>query len=180
MSETTTSTQKKVIETIISDLASNDDKKVMDALKRVKSKGDATVIKPMVSTFATSSNDEVRGEIKALLAQIKVKNALVEIIESLPDADDDVVEMLLFAIWNANLNASNYIAEVAEASIKGSYMVALEGLTIIENLDGPFTEEVLNDAKLVLNEYFSQEDEKADLIKSMYEIINQFEDSFEA
>ncbi|CAG5081900.1 hypothetical protein [Parvicella tangerina] len=177
MAESTT--QKKVIATIIEDLGSNDDKKILAALKRVKSKGDASVIKPMVKTFAASTSEDVRGEIRALLAQIKVKKALVEIIESLADGDDDVNEMLLFAIWNANLNASNYLAEVAEASVKGNYMVALEGLTVIENQDGPFSEEVLNDAKLVLNEYFNQEDEKADLIKSMYEVINQFEDSFE-
>lgn len=175
----TTPTQKKVIATIISDLASNDDKKILDALKRIKSKGDATVIKPMVETFATSENEDVRDEIRVLLAQIKVENAIIEIIESLSDSDDDVNEMLLFAIWNANLNASKYMAEVVEASVKGNYLVALEGLTVIENLDGPFTEEVLNDAKIVLNEYFNQEDEKVDLIKSMFEIINQFEDSFE-
>lgn len=172
-------TQKKIIATIKADLASNDDKKILDALKRIKSKGDASVIKPMIKTFADSDNDEIRGEIKALLAQIKVENAMVEIVESLSDADDDVNEMLLFAIWNANLNASNYMAEIAEVSVKGNYLVALEGLTVIENLDGPFTEEVINDAKLVLNEYFNQEDEKAELIRSMYEIINQFEDSFE-
>lgn len=175
----TTPTQKKVIATIVNDLASEDDKKILDALKRIKSKGDASVIKPMVETFASSDNDEIRGEIRALLAQIKVENALIEIIESLSDNDDDVNEMLLFAIWNANLNASKYIAEVAEASIKGNYLVALEGLTVIENLDGPFTEEVLNDAKIVLNEYFNHEDEKVDLIKSMFDVINQFEDSFE-
>jgi HEAT repeat protein len=172
-------TQKKVIATILKDLESSDEKVVLDALKRVKSKGDASVIKPLIKTFAESSSDNVRGEIKALLSQIKVENALVEIIESLTDWEDDVNEMLLFAIWNANLNASNYLAEVAEASCKGNYMVALEGLTVVENQDGPFTEEVLNDAKLVLNEYFNHEDEKADLIKSMFEIINQFEDSFE-
>lgn len=174
-----TETQKKVIATIKTDLASQDNKKILAALKRIKSKGDASVIKPMIQTFSESHSDEVKGEIKALLAQIKVKNALVEIIESLAESDDDVKEMLLFAIWNANLNASDYIAEVAEASIKGNYMVALEGLTVIENLDGPFKEEVLNDAMIVINEYFNQEDEKVDLIKSMHEIVSQFEDSFE-
>ncbi|MCB9195224.1 MAG: hypothetical protein H6598_03280 [Flavobacteriales bacterium] len=172
-------TQKKLIATIITDLDSNDDATILDALKRIKSKGDASVIKPMIKAFAESINEDVRNGIRVLLAQIKVENALIEMIESLADGDDEVNEMLLFAIWNANLNASNYIAEIAEASVKGNYLVALEGLTVIENLDGPFSDEVLNDAKLVLNEYFDQEDEKVDLIKSMYEIINQFEDSFE-
>lgn len=172
-------TQKKVITTILKDLDSSDEKVVLAALKRVKSKGDATVIKPLVKTFAESGSDKVRGEIKALLSQIKVEKALVEIIESLTDWDDEVNEMLLFSIWNANLNASGFLAEVAEASCKGNYMVALEGLTVIENQDGPFSEEVLNDAKLVLNEYFNQEDEKVDLIKSIFDVINGFEDSFE-
>lgn len=175
----TDSTQKKVIATILEDFTSADDKVILEALKRVKSKGDASVIKPMVKVFEENPNEDIRFEIRGLLSQIKVDNALVEMIDCLADGDDDVNEMLLFAIWNANLNASNYLAEVVTASCNGNYMVALEGLTVIENQDGPFNEEVLNDAKLVMGEYFNNEDEKVDLIKSMFDIIDGFEDSFE-
>lgn len=172
-------TQNKVIEGILADFESEDDAIILDALKRVKSKGNASVIKPMVAVYSTSESDEVRGEIRSLLAQIKVKNALIEMVESLAEGDDDVNEMLLFSIWNANLNASEYLAEIVDASCRGDYMVALEGLTVIENMDGPFSEEVLTDARLVLNEYFNnEEDEKVDLMKSILGIINNFEESY--
>lgn len=172
-------TQDKVIAGILKDFESEDEKIILEALKRVKSKGDASLIKPMVEVYRQSESEEVRGVIKSLLSQVKVKNSLIELIEALVDGDDDVNEMLLFAIWNANLNASDYLAEVVEASCRGDYMVALEGLTVVENLDGPFTEEVLNDAKLVLNEYFNgEEEDKTDLIKSMFAIINNFEETY--
>ena len=38
------STQKKVVQAILQDLESDDSKVILDALKRIKSKGDASVI----------------------------------------------------------------------------------------------------------------------------------------
>ena len=101
-------------------------------------------------------------------------------MEGLLDGDDEVNEMILFSLWHANLNPINYIAEIVEASCRGSYLVALEGLTVIENLEGPFNEEVINDAKIVLNDYFQNEDEKSELIKSILQCIQDFDNFISA
>ena len=47
-------------------------------------------------------------------------------------------------------------------------MVALEALTLIENLEGPFNEQDLIESMITLNEYLTnQTDDKKDLINSM-------------
>ncbi len=174
------STQKKVVKTILKDLESGDSKVVLDALKRIKSKGDASVIPSMIAVYAATENEDIKDEIKKLLSQLKIKEGVLPMIEGLLDGNDDVNEMILFSLWNANLNPINYMAEIVEASCKGNYMVALEGLTVIENLEGPFDEEVLNDTKLVLSDYFLNEDEKADLIKSILGCIRNYDNFISA
>ena len=47
-------------------------------------------------------------------------------------------------------------------------------------MEGPFSEEVLNDTKLVLSEYFLNEDEKADLIKSILGCIRDYDNFISA
>ena len=55
-------------------------------------------------------------------------------------------------------------------------MVALEALTLIENLDGPFNEEDLIEGLISVNEYLSNElDDKEDLIRSISETLQLFE-----
>lgn len=178
MAENTT--QKKVVQTILADLESKDTKVILDALKRIKSKGDASVIPAMIAVYGSNENDEVKDEIKKLLSQLKIKEGVLPLVEGLLDGDDEVNEMILFSLWNANLNPINYMAEIVEASCRGNYMVALEGLTVIENLEGPFNEEVLNDVKLVLSDYFQNEDEKADLIKSILGCVRNYDNFISA
>lgn len=174
------STQKKLIEVIKKDLTSKNEKTVLDALSKIKTKGDVSVIPSMLDLYKNSDNENIKDEIKIILSQLKVKEAVLPLIEGLIDYDDDLNEMILFSLWNANLNPINYIAEIVEASCKGNYLVALEGLTVIENLEGPFNEETLNDAKLVLNEYFQNEDEKTDLIKSILGCIRNYDNFISA
>ncbi len=178
MAENTT--QKKVVQTILKDLESTDTKVILDALKRIKSKGDASVIPAMISVYGSTASEDVKDEIKKLLSQLKIKEGVLPLVEGLLEGDDEVNEMILFSLWNANLNPINYMAEIIEASCRGSYMVALEGLTVIENLEGPFEEEVLNDAKLVLSDYFQNEDEKSDLIKSILGCVRNYDNFISA
>ena len=168
-------TQKKLIEAILEDFKSNDNKVVLDSLARVKSKGDVTVVPAMIELYASTNSEEVKDEVRNLLSQTKIKESVLPLIEGLLDGDDEVNEMILFSLWHANLNPINYIAEIVDASCKGSYLVALEGLTVIENLEGPFSEEVLIEANIVLTEYFQNEDEKSDLIKSILGCIRDFD-----
>jgi hypothetical protein len=171
-----TVSQKRIINEIIEDLGSSDDKIVLDALKRVRAKGNPLVIPTIIKTFQESDSEKVQIEIKNILSELKSKDAVEPLIESLDEADGPVKELILYGLWNSNLNPIEHIAKIVDVSCKGDYMVALEGLTIIENLEGPFDEVVINDTKLILNDYFGQkEDEKTPLIASILGFVQQFE-----
>ena len=60
-------------------------------------------------------------------------------------------------------------------------MVILEALTVLENLEGPFAEEDLIDANATLQEYIheSNNESEKNLLQSMYEVIQQFENKID-
>ena len=57
----------------------------------------------------------------------------------------------------------------------GNYMVILEALTVIENLEGPFTEEDIFNASTLLQEQIHDSPESAEkeLLSSMYHLLQE-------
>ena len=71
---------------------------------------------------------------------------------------------------------TDHIPLLVEACISGNFMVILEGLTVLENLEGPFNEDDLFQASTLLQEtlYEKLPSKEKDLIQSMYDIILEF------
>jgi len=173
-----TAEKNKVLNQIIKDFQSDDLDIVMKALKKVRDKGKTEILEPLFNLFETTQEETIKAEIKNLFADIKDSYALEVIIEKLKSGSDGLNEVLLFALWNSSLNAVDYIPEIVEIATSGNYMIALEALTVIENLDGPFSNEKLTEAQFILNEYFSESlDEKESLMRSLLDVILKLEDT---
>lgn len=167
----------EVIKQLISELNSDDSKIVLKAIKKAKDKGTKDIIPALLTTYS-AGNEKIKAEIKALLGELKVTNTLPILITSLHSADNEISELILSSIWNSNLDAADYIPEIVEAACTKGYMAAFEALTILENLEGPFEEEKISEAKLLLNEYFSKDPGETDeLLKTILEIINRMDNS---
>lgn len=167
-----------ILKTIKKDLQSSNDQVVLKALKKVRDKGDVSIVKHLLNLYTSTSNDEIKSTVKLIISELKISDAVTPLIDYLSNNNEEANELILYALWHANLNPVNHIPEIIEACCKGNYMTALEGLTVIENLDGPFQEDVLSEAKLILNDYFqSSEDEKTDLMKSILGLIQDFDNS---
>ena len=72
---------------------------------------------------------------------------------------------------------NDHIEKVVEAACNGNYMVILEALTVLENLEGPFSQDALFNASTLLQEQLHElpNGSEKDLLKSMHEVIQQFE-----
>ena len=70
---------------------------------------------------------------------------------------------------------NDYIDEIIQTVIHGDFQEAFEALTIIENLEPPFDEEVILNSQLMLNQYFNKNTpaEKDSLVKEIASIINR-------
>jgi hypothetical protein len=85
-------------------------------------------------------------------------------IDFLGEEKDAVLrQKLLTTIWNSKLSYDNHLPFFVMLASTGDFMQALECLTIIENMQGPFEEHELLEAQLLLKEYVEEaksDDEK--------------------
>lgn len=176
-------TTKKVNDfnaSILKDLESKDQTKMKNAFKKLYSKGNESIIQSLLNLYSSSQNDELKNEIKNTFSQLKTSKAFPILIKNLNHKDNRIKELVLYSIWSSNLDASDHISEIVSVACKGDYMVALEALTLIENLEGPFKEEELLDAVISVNEYLSGKlDNKENLIKSISETLMLLEEQIQ-
>jgi hypothetical protein len=62
-------------------------------------------------------------------------------------------------MWNSTLDFSWYIDVVVKTAVEGSLVDALDCLTIIENMEGPFIESKILESKLILIDYLENKQE---------------------
>lgn len=166
----------KKLQQILLDLGSKDDKKIAKAIKAMEAHGDASVIRPLATALLTDLSEKNRSAILELLSSLKDTSAAVEIMEVVGDEKYITIRPeILTTIWNTKVDFSNYIDEFVEIAVNGSMMEALDCLTIIENLEGPFMEEDILECQLHLKNYLEddspKDEQKAHLLSEIAIII---------
>ena len=162
---------------IIEDLKSSEKTKVKNAIKILSSKADESIVQSLLDLYSTLNEESfVKQELKSVFSQLKISKALPVLIDNLSNINNRIKELSLFSIWSSNLDATDHIPKIVECACKGDFMVTLEALTLIENLEGPFNEQDLIESMITINEYLTENsNEKIDLIKSILETIKSYE-----
>lgn len=174
-----TAKQNKLIDDLISDLSSNDSKTLASALKRVRSKGNEKVIPSLVSIIENNEEIKIVEEAKSIILELKSTASIPYLLDILEKSENSLIrELVLNSFWQTGFNAHQYIDKFVLAATKGSYMEAFEADTIIDNLEGPFEEEPIMEAQLILKSYFSEnneEDDKYDILKNIAKQLANYE-----
>lgn len=175
-------TQK--LQTILNDLQSNDEKKVSKAIKSLEANGNAHVIKPLADLLMNTESDKNKSEVLELLSSLKDTSTVVEMMEVITDESYlPVRQELLSTIWNMKVDFSDYIDDFVEIASKGDFLEALDCLTIIENMEGPFMEENILECQLHLKNYLevpgAKEEKKAEILSEIAIKIRDFNEDLE-
>jgi hypothetical protein len=170
------STQEKVINQIKADLSSSDSSVVLKALVKTKDKGNEQLIDPLIELYKSCEDLKIKQEIKKIFAEIKNKEIIDFFLPHLEGNSDEIKELLLFSIWSSGIDMTNHITELIEAACSGNFMVILEALTVLENLEGPFNDEDLFQGSTLIQEqiYESNDEKTKELLQSMYNVIQEF------
>ena len=174
--------QKIKVSRLLEDLNSGNDSKFNSAIKSLQVHGDVTALQPIVELLFQDN------------LSYSNKSALIELLSTLniPDGPEEMIRLikedkfiairpvLLGTIWNSKLDYSYYLADFVEIAIDGNYLDALECLTIIENLEGPFEERHILEAQLFLRDYLesdgkSKDERKAILISEIAILLKDFD-----
>ena len=171
--------QQQKVNLIIADLQSNDPKKVKKAIKSLEVHGNATVIKPLFHALKEGALPEKdQAKILELICSIKDTSVIPEIMDVLDDEELlDVRPLVLTSIWNMKVDFSGYIDDFVFIATKGTFMEALDCLTIIENMDGPYMEENILESQLHLKTYLEEGDksdaQKAEILSEIAVILKK-------
>ena len=180
-------TQAKVsqkLQTILTGLHSKDEKKVSKAIKSLESHGNAHAIKSLAEALLNSESEKNKGEIIELLSSLKDTSTVVEMIEVISDKTFlPIRQQLLSTIWNMKVDFSDYVDDFVEIAVNGNFMEALDCLTIIENLEGPFMEENILECQLHLKSYLEQtgvkDEQKAHILSEIAIKIRDFNEDLQ-
>lgn len=159
---TETKKQQK-INTILSKLNSGDTKIVSKAIKSFESNGDSSVIRPLAERLLSDISEINTKEILELFSSLKDSDARSEIMQIIDEKQFiSIRQLMLSTIWNTKIDFSGYVDEFVDIAINGSFLEAIDCLTIIENLEGPFMEEDLLECESHLKNYMTSNPEKDD------------------
>ena len=174
------STQQRVINQLKEDLSSSNDSVITKALTKTRAKGNEQLIDPLIELYTKTENQKIKEEIKSIFSELKNKDILDFLLPQLSEGSNEVKELIFFSIWSSGIDMTDHIPELIEASCSGNYMVILEALTVLENLEGPFNEDDLFQANTLLQQYLyeSEDSKEKELIKSMYNIVLEFGEKY--
>lgn len=176
--------QKLKINELLTQLRSGEENKISKALKSLQVHGEANVIHPILEIWTNGVNEKNEKEIIEFLSSLKDSYAAAPIMEAVNSNKYKAIRQpLLNTIWNTKVDFSEYLSDFVKIATKGDFMDALECLTIIENLEGPFLEEDLLESQVYLSEYAenrkSTEDTKAKLISELAIQLKDLEQNLE-
>jgi len=152
-------------------LLSKDDKIFNAALKKLEKHGENIFLYDIIEIIHKTSNENRIESLFSFLSRLKNPGAEKNMMEIIKDKKNEKIKArLLNSFWNSSLDYTAYFSDFVEFAVHGNYMIALECLTILENLKGPFEEKQLLDSQLSLKVHIENKgknDEKAPLISEI-------------
>lgn len=180
--ESGVSKQKQKIAQLIADLRSGNETKMSTALKALQSNGDVSVLEPVSSLLMTDLSDKMHHEVLEFLSTLNDSGAIEVMMDLIKDPNFETVRReLLSTLWNSKLDYSYYLPEFVAIAVDGDFMEALECLTIIENLEGPFEERHILESQLHLKDYLEdtapKDPQKSQIMSEIALIVKDFNES---
>lgn len=163
------------VKQIIAGLESADNKQILKAIAALKSDGNHKVVKPLVNVLMNAKDDKISSEIVEILSSLKDSKVVDEMMDVLKDDTFmPIRQVLLSTIWNTQLDYSYYVADFVLFAAEGDFLVALDCLTILENMSGPFEERHVLEAQWHLKEWLESDEPKDDRKKEIMSDIAVF------
>ena len=179
MEEKTTNKQLTLkIAKLLKDVESGVPEKVKTALDALQVSGKDLIVEPLIRAIKLQTDEESIAEIVEFLCSLKSTSASKEVMSCLKNPElADLRIQILSTIWNSPLDYSEYLAEFVTLAVKGDFLVTLECLTILENLNGPFEEADILESQLLLKSYYegSREEQKDPLMDEIALLVKDFD-----
>jgi len=165
--------KNKIIQKQLDNLQANDTKTILKAIKKLRDIGDETVIPYIVKVLVKNPTEEVKNAAAHFLFDLKDPKVLPVLINEIQNPENkEYQRILVSACWESSINCSAYLPFFIDLAIISDYLICLECLTVIENMEGPFELKELNEAiEKVKNAADEDEEGKFELLNSIWEVL---------
>lgn len=172
--------QSTKIKQLVLELESGNSTKISSILKLLQVNGNVSVLTPLANLLLHPIDEKNKQEIVEFFSMLSDSNAVDAMIELIKDDTFLAIRQeLLSTMWNSKLDYSYYLPEFVEIAADGSFMEALECLTIIENMEGSFEERHILESQLHLKDYLEdtapKDPQKAQVMSEIALIIKDFD-----
>ncbi len=166
------------LDSLLKELATTEGQKFINSIQLLKNEGSIQALRPLADLLLIKGRDEQQA-IFSLLEDLNESAAVDTMIEILRDERYLTIrQSLLATVWNSKLNYSYFLPEFVEIAVDGDFMEALECLTIMENMEGPFEERHILESQLHLKDYLEnsspKEPQKAKIMSEIALLIKDF------
>jgi hypothetical protein len=160
MSKLTKQAQVKINQ-LVSDLSSEDDKKVAAAIKSFEVHGHVSVILPLMDAWLKGLSIENETLLIDLFQSLKDSSTIEPLMEAFNHPKYSALRRkMISAFWNSKLDFSEHLADFVLFAIEGDFLDTLEVLTLVENFETLSPESAVMESQLLLKEYFGQETDR--------------------
>lgn len=176
-----TETSKKTSAQIIEQLNSTNANTSIKAISNLKENGNVNYIPALVELLHTTQHPEVKAQLRVLFSEIKQTEAVPFLIEAIKNKKyNNELQPLVSACWENGLDFSMHLSLFISLVIEHELMVAFEAYTVITNMSGKISKEILEKESARLKEaFFQADDQKKELIHDLLHFLPAFERGIE-
>lgn len=146
-------TQDKYYVEVEKAFSSADEKKIVHKLNDIRQTGKPNIIPLIALLMENNSSQAVEKVSLEILGQLKEKECIPYVIESIKAAStDEVKKKLIMTCWQSGLDYNEHIIDFSREFLTGSYETAIEAFSVIEEWihDSPM------ELKVTCNKYLKE------------------------
>ncbi len=146
---------------------------VLDTIKEIRYSGKPEIIPLLLNLINSAKSTRIIQEVLTLFSQLKDQNCVPYIADALKEKDfGEKITPLIASCWQSGLDYSNHLNIFADLLIEGSYYVALESFTVIEESAHVASQEAIQKCILALEEKkHLVTTEKLPLFKALLDVL---------
>lgn len=160
---------------MLNDLETAGEEKILEALKLAEEKGNDSLIPVVISLALTHKSEVVVNAATELLRSVKSKALIPSIIEAIGSSNKVADRKKLVALcWECSIKCDPYLSFFTELAINEPFEVALEAITVIEEMEGKMDVTDVENAIFKTETAISSQPEKATLLAGLMATLKSF------
>lgn len=166
--------QKERKNKLESGLGSGNEEKILAALEDIKSAEAEKLIPLLLRLLKESDSYAIQTAVKDLLRSAKTGSLISILIQEIDSSDTKDRRNLIALCWECGQNADKHLRYFVDLAIHEPFENALEAITVVEEMNGNFDLNLLQECISDVKKATSEQPEKASLLSTLTAALKNF------